>query len=331
MAYTNRAMIANHVAVGHFVSYVSWIRYVDDTTKKLSTGLSWVPYVSQALNSAKKLVDAVKKGTEAFAPAFVISMNSFNEFLHGTQITGQLAINGVFNISDLFSVKIMDKVAKGYDQSIRVNYKSDLSKKLAATVAVQVGKDAASTWRYMKRYTPAKDAGRVRSMIRSSYAASNSWMKSNRGWWMQPFPRFKLGKEGRTWHTSKLDWRADDKFIVKIKKGKEWDGTTLSKGVARATRFSSGYKGIHGYYDLKKRGKRAAQSLKISAYATMPVEKLHLLTVTGKNKGVDRMAALSRAEIFYQRPEKGFRKIRRGEYANLYNPFWQVRLTGSDL
>src|SRR5215218_5215023 len=30
MAYTNRAMVANHVAVGHFVSYVSWVRYIND-------------------------------------------------------------------------------------------------------------------------------------------------------------------------------------------------------------------------------------------------------------------------------------------------------------
>ena len=330
MAYTNRAMIANHVAVGHFVSYVSWIRYVENTTKKLRNGLALVPYVSQALASAKKLVTLVKKGTEAFAPVLVNSLDTFNKLLNGAQTKGRHAVTGVLSVSDFLSVKIMDKVGKSYDPAIRINYKSDLGKKLAIGVTAQVASDFYSALRYFKSYSPAKDSGRMKKMIESSYAGSRQWIKGNRGWKLG-LVFIKVEKKGKTKHRRKLDWRADDKLTLSVKKGFKWKGKTLGKGKARVTQFDSDYIGIHGYYDLSRRGRRAKQSLKVSAYATMPVNSLHLLSTGTTSKDVERIAALSRAEIFYQRPSHGFKKIKRGEYANLYNPFWQVRLIENQL
>ncbi|NOY67698.1 MAG: hypothetical protein GXP13_09890, partial [Gammaproteobacteria bacterium] len=48
IAYTNRAMIANHVAVGHFVSYVSWLRYVKKSIGKLNNYTRFIPYAGPA-------------------------------------------------------------------------------------------------------------------------------------------------------------------------------------------------------------------------------------------------------------------------------------------
>jgi hypothetical protein len=47
MAYTNRAMIANHAAAGHFISYVSWIRYVNDSIDFIDRITQFIPYVGQ--------------------------------------------------------------------------------------------------------------------------------------------------------------------------------------------------------------------------------------------------------------------------------------------
>src|SRR6187200_2061585 len=47
MAYTNRAMIANHAAVGHFISYVSWIRYINDSIDYIDRITQFIPYVGQ--------------------------------------------------------------------------------------------------------------------------------------------------------------------------------------------------------------------------------------------------------------------------------------------
>ena len=45
MAYTNRGMIANHVAVGHFISYVSWVRYINDSLQAIDRITQWIPYL----------------------------------------------------------------------------------------------------------------------------------------------------------------------------------------------------------------------------------------------------------------------------------------------
>src|SRR5262245_54485832 len=42
IAYANRAMIANHVAVGHFVSYVSWVRYINDSIEAIDRVTQWI-------------------------------------------------------------------------------------------------------------------------------------------------------------------------------------------------------------------------------------------------------------------------------------------------
>jgi hypothetical protein len=127
------------------------------------------------------------------------------------------------------------------------------------------------------------------------------------------------------------DWEANDSFIVRWRKRWKWKTAVLADGKANAREFDSDYQGIHGYYDLKKPGKDSAQKLNISALATMPVSSTRFMQLMGMKPGAQRLAALSRAEVFHNRPDKGFAKIGKGEYANLYNPFWQVRLTENQI
>ena len=37
------------------------------------------------------------------------------------------------------------------------------------------------------------------------------------------------------------------------------------------------------------------------------------------------------AHVEFRRPELGFRDRRDGQYANVYNPFWQPRIVGTNL
>lgn len=55
MAYTNRAMIANHAAVGHLVSYVSWIRYIDDSIEYIDRITQFIPYVGQYVDMVEQV------------------------------------------------------------------------------------------------------------------------------------------------------------------------------------------------------------------------------------------------------------------------------------
>lgn len=49
IAYTNRAMVANHVAIGQMVSTFSWLEYVEESLHALSTLVQFIPVVGSAL------------------------------------------------------------------------------------------------------------------------------------------------------------------------------------------------------------------------------------------------------------------------------------------
>ena len=49
IAYTNRAMVANEVAIAQLVTMVSWSRYLNQLGQNLFNALFWVPYVGAAM------------------------------------------------------------------------------------------------------------------------------------------------------------------------------------------------------------------------------------------------------------------------------------------
>jgi len=333
LAYTNRAMIANHVAIGHFVSYVSWIRYVKDSITTLNNYTRFVPYIGPAIAYAKRVMVWVEKGTNKVAPFVVKGADYLNKFIHAAQIKSQFTMNGVMSVSNLLNVKIMDKVAKSYHPLIRVNYKNDVNTTGGKIAAAQVITDIAKTLQYVKRYTTKNDKGRLKTMVTNSYDVSQQWINGNRGWGVN-LGLWKLDKYGSTKHTmtkNKTDWKADDRLVYRWWTVKGWKSSTVASGKASAREFDKSYKGVTGYYDLRKPNKNSDQVLNISALATMPISTTKFMQLMGMKPGVQRLAALSRAEIFHERPEKGFAKLNNGEYSNLYNPFWQVRLTKNQI
>jgi len=335
-AYTNRAMIANHVAVGHFVSYVSWLRYVEDSVSELNNYTRFIPYIGPAVAYVDKVMGYLKQGTEKVAPFIVQGADALNTIIHAAQKLSQVTMSGVMSlasVSSLLKVKIMDKVAKSYDPNIRVNYTKDVNTTGGKIAALQVGTDIKKTLQYIKKYKIKNDKGRMKQMVENSYDISRPWIEGNRGWGVN-LVAFKLNKDGSTSHTmskNKSDWEAKDTLVYKWWTVKGWKSTTVGKGEASATEFSSKYKGIPGYYDLRKPGKDSEQILNISALATMPISSTRFMQLMGMKPGAQRLAALSRAEIFHNKPEKGFSKLKNGEYSNLYNPFWQVRLTKNQI
>jgi len=333
LAYSNRAMIANHVAIGHMVSYVSWLRYVQESIDKLDNYTRFVPYVGPAVAAVNKVLTWVKQGTEKIAPVITYGADYLNKLMYGAQVASQWSMNGVMSVGGPLNVKIMDKVAKSYHPSIRVNNKSDVHTTGGKIAAVQVVTDIAKMLQYVKGYNAKNDKGRLKKMVTDSYGISRPWITGNRGWGVNLFV-VKLNKYGSTKHTmsgKKTNWEASDQLVYRWWTPKGWKSSTVASGKASAREFMKGYKGVTGYYDLRKPGKDSDQTLKVSALATMPVSTTRFMQLMGMKPGAQRLAALSRAEIFHNRPEKGFLKAGNGEYANLYNPFWQVRLTSNDI
>ncbi|MHB1678877.1 MAG: pilus assembly protein TadG-related protein, partial [Sulfuriferula sp.] len=67
IAYTNRAMVANQVAMGQMVSLVSWSRYAKTLGKNidhLGTLASWIPGVGQIIKSITQTIQQISSALE---------------------------------------------------------------------------------------------------------------------------------------------------------------------------------------------------------------------------------------------------------------------------
>lgn len=57
-AYTNRAMIANHVAIAQYVGLSSWSHFLEETTSNIADITAAIPYVGQVTNGVDQGVSA---------------------------------------------------------------------------------------------------------------------------------------------------------------------------------------------------------------------------------------------------------------------------------
>src|SRR5687768_4017385 len=92
MAYTNRAMIANHAAVGHFISYVSWVRYINDSLQAIDRVTQWIPYVGQYVDLAEQISAQVRDATEQAAQITVPLIDGWNTNLRAAQVEAQASL-----------------------------------------------------------------------------------------------------------------------------------------------------------------------------------------------------------------------------------------------
>src|SRR5688572_33483325 len=115
MAYTNRAMIANHVAVGHFISYVSWVRYINDSLQAIDRVTQWIPYVGQYVDLAEQISAQVRDATEQAAEIAVPAIDAWNVNIRAAQAEAQASL-AFRNLQSL-----MDQTGRTYDPHIRIN------------------------------------------------------------------------------------------------------------------------------------------------------------------------------------------------------------------
>ena len=107
---------------------------------------------------------------------------------------------------------------------------------------------------------------------------------------------------------------------------------------ASANEFYSNYRGIHDYRAINNQTK-SDYVLHLSAFGVTPISEGHLHQFTGtvndpridvkssSTIGTNYVSGLARAEIYHLPPEVDSLLLRNAEYANLYNPFWQVHMS----
>jgi Putative Flp pilus-assembly TadE/G-like len=340
MAYTNRAMIANHIGVGHFVSYVSWVRYIDETIDTIEDFAQFIPYAGEYVEIVQEIVAEVREFTEESAEFAIPIMDTWNASYRAAQLEAQasLALN---HLTDL-----MQRTARTYDPSIRINDRKEFA---AMPAVLRTALDArllsqlAAVPTFVERYSADDDDGSIEELIGSSMRANGDtsrWVAGDRGWRFNSAMR-QFRKQGSTSHSQSedsADWDATDRLQSRKRELFGWSswrniGPTAD---ASASEFDDDYAGVPDYYNVA--GDPSSDGLRISAIATR-----RQATVAGRTfREVGRsgvaadprsvIAAAAIARVDFHRPTEGFASLGRAqEYSNLFNPFWEARLAETDL
>ena len=328
MAYTNRAMVANHVAVGHLVTYVSWMRYVASTAGNINTIGQFIPYLSTVTSMLRRSSSSIKRSAEASARIIVPSVDEINRLIHASQIAAVADLRpGVVN-------NLMSEIVMTYDPRLGANNTNGLQgsgNQFAPLIDASLAAQNAALLGAVQVMSPQSDGGKMRSLVEMSYAGSERWF-NNRSWSRRLLVIFKLRKRASTTHSMSgglSEWRASDSLAFgRFSKGR-WRWSTIGSGSANTSSFDNNYKGIHGYTQM--RGDTWLTNSDYPLYmdlvtlatksdtATAPHRRMQI-----ESKGTS-ISGFGRARVFFKKPAEGF-SGHANEFSNLLNPFWNVKL-----
>lgn len=332
IAYSNRAMIANHVAVGHFVSYVSWVRYINDSLEAIDRVTQWIPYVGQYVDMAEQISAQVRDVTEQTAEVAIPALDAWNANIRAAQAEAHASL-AFRNLQ-----RLMTRTGQAYDPHILINDGNALSRmpeELRALLESQLMTQSAAVPTFIRRYTSASDSNSMQQLVSTSLRANadlQRWITGERGW-RENLLAVQIRKRGATSLSQTAngsDWRAEDQLEYRTRGVFGWHswrriGDRVSTASARE--FDSDYGGVPAYYNVA--GEPGDSSLRIAAIATKAQSRVataDLLSMTAVDHPL-AVAALARVE--FRRPRGSvFASIgeRRHEYANLFNPFWEAKL-----
>jgi hypothetical protein len=332
MAYTNRAMIANHVAVGHFISYVSWVRYINDSLQAVDRVTQWIPYVGQYVDLAEQISAQVRNSTEQAAQIAVPLIDGWNANLRTAQVEAQASL-ALRNLQAL-----MDQTALTYDADIRINDAHALARmpeELRALFEAQMIAQLAAVPAFVQRYVAGRDGNAMQELVTSSLRSHSDlqrWISGERGW-RENLLAAQIRKRGSTTGSqsaSGANWRAEDQLQFRTRSlfgWRNWQRIGDRVSTASAREFDSDYAGIPSYYNVSGRPHDA--SLRIGVIATKSQSNVATADLLGMSSATTPIAVAAVARIEFLRPRgSAFVSIgeRRQEYANLFNPFWEAKL-----
>jgi hypothetical protein len=332
MAYTNRAMIANHAAVGHFISYVSWVRYINDSLQAIDRVTQWIPYVGQYVDLAEQISAQVRDATEQTAQITVPALDAWNANFRAAQAEAQASL-ALRNLQSL-----MSQTARTYDEHIQINDDDAISRmpdELRALFEAQMVAQLAAVPTFVQRYTTGRDNRSMQELVSASLQSNadlQRWITGERGWQENLFA-VQLRKRGATSATQSAsggDWRAEDQLQFRTRSLFGWRGwRRIGDRVssASAREFDSDYAGVPAYYNVA--GQPADSSLRIAVIATKAQSRVATAELLGMSNTALPLAVAAIARVEFRRPGgTAFASIgeRRQEYANLFNPFWEAKL-----
>lgn len=332
IAYTNRAMVANHAAVGHFISYVSWVRYINDSLQAIDRVTQWIPYVGQYVDLAQQISEQVRNATEQSARITVPAIDAWNANFRAAQAEAHASL-ALHKLQ-----RLMSQTGRAYDPHIRINDSDALSlmpEELRALFESQMIAQLAAVPTFIQRYAAGRDNNSMQQLVNASLRTNTDlqrWISGERGW-RENMLAVQLRKRGATalnQTANGADWRAEDQLQFRTRSllgWRSWRRIGDRVSTASAREFDSDYAGIPAYYNIAGQPNDAA--LRIAAIATKAQARVATAELLGMSASTHPLAVAAVARVEFRRPRgSAFASIgeRRHEYANLFNPFWEARL-----
>ncbi|MGI1999472.1 hypothetical protein [Shewanella frigidimarina] len=113
-AYTNRASVANQVAIAQMVGLSSWFNMTEVFAQNACTALCWVPYLGQVLSGIESAVGAINTVAQ---PVFEALIFAENTILHALNLSQEI----VHYAGALGSVSTAQKVVAANDANANLD------------------------------------------------------------------------------------------------------------------------------------------------------------------------------------------------------------------
>ena len=191
-SYTNRAMVANQVAIGQIVSLVSWTQYGKISARNIDSTIGWIPFLKPYTSAFKQAIDTVDKVVQGIAEVAIPIIDTLIGTLSNVQ---KFAYNAVY----VATPEVVKAVVGRNDARYKV-----------LTTAYTIGATAKnfSAWNdFAKQYDDYEMLDRKADVImrsRDRFTRDRGWELGDIGIglpdtvYIHPLLRIELIKEGET-------------------------------------------------------------------------------------------------------------------------------------
>ncbi|MGI2171405.1 hypothetical protein ACROAE_14645 [Shewanella sp. MF05960] len=378
-AYTNRASVANQVAVAQMVGLSSWFNMAERFSENACDVLCWVPYLGQVIGAIRSSVGYANQVVQPFTEIMITAENTILGILRFSQNAIHFASASASFITATKIVHANDEKAElSFAQNPQLienihnvwfTFQKEHNRNLQnrsntqfidfKTVILKSRDPFSTTRRYklnfpwtftfwpMKRRWKTEKAGG--SELISNQNEAESWTSMDT--LSFDLSKWSCGWSGCGWRGYKetpLGWgatRSDDRAdITRLGSQSLWGQSravnkTASKYAANNQQTSGVYSGVQPFYGLSNSAVKKNHTDNIVVVVSKEQKDARTTSsvdLAGKNIDPataekmlgDRLNSISASQAYYSRPtDLWSRADGKHEYGNLYNPFWQARLT----
>ncbi|TMO86412.1 hypothetical protein CWC15_06205 [Pseudoalteromonas spongiae] len=171
-AYTNRAMIANHVAVGQYVGVASWFNFLVETIDNIEDVARYIPYVGPVFSQAEAWVDNINE--VAVQPGMEIAVRATD-----------LVNNALSMSQDIMAYASSATMIESLNDVIKVN---DNQASLDAIAAPTLANTLFNDWRgFQGDFNRQDNSGRYNDFYKVILNSRDPFMKNRSHEWPFPF------------------------------------------------------------------------------------------------------------------------------------------------